>query len=83
MQINQQELAEAVETISEGGQALGVSCEDVYLGMAKDEDFIIELMKNVHFWRSLESFDSKFDSIAASMLTEALRAKKEVDNGLL
>ena len=33
MQINEQELAEAIETISEGGQALGVSCEDVYRRM--------------------------------------------------
>lgn len=81
--INEQELAEAIKTISEGGQALEVSCEDVYREMLADGDFTAKLMKDLHWWNSCVDFHDKFNDTAKLLLLEALRAKQEVENGLL
>lgn len=81
MQINEQELAEAIETISEGGQALGVSCEDVYRKMLSNDSFTMKMMEEIHAWNSCVDFHSKFISVATDLLTEALRAKQEVNAG--
>jgi hypothetical protein len=81
--INEQELAETIETISEGGQALGVSCEDVYRAMLKDDVFTIRMMEGIHTCNSFVGFRRKFMEVSESLLIEALRAKQEVNNGLL
>lgn len=81
MQINEQELAEAIETIFEGGQALGVSCEDVYRAMLKDDAFTIRMMEGIHAWNSFVGFRRKFMEVSESLLVEALRAKQEVNAG--
>lgn len=83
--INQQELSEAIETISEGGQALGVSCEDVYRSMMGNEKLMFAVMQDILSEEELvfHDFFSAFENYAESMLTEALRAKQEVENGLL
>ena len=85
MTINQQELDEAIETISEGGQALGVSCEDVYRRMMRSEGLIMRIMSDIHGKNELvfDGFFGVFTTCAKDLLTEALRAKQEVDNGLL
>lgn len=85
MQINEQELAEAIETISEGGQALGVSCEDVYRRMMCNEKLMLDTMKAIHGkdGREFDRFFDSFTNYAELLLTEALRAKQEVENGLL
>ena len=84
MQINQKELAEAIETVSEGGQALGVSCDDVYRQMMCNEKLMLAVMQDIHSEEELvfHDFFSAFTTYAESMLKEALRAKKEVENGL-
>lgn len=81
--INQQELAEAIETISEGGQALGVSSEHVYLCMLQDKEFSIMMMADMHSLGCCVKFNKKFNDTAKLLLLEALRAKQEVENGLL
>ena len=83
MPINQQELAEAIEAIQEGGQALGVSCEDVYRYMAKHDHILFAVFEAAHCEELLAGFDYMFDRAAEHLLTEALRAKQEVENGLL
>ena len=83
MQINEQELAEAIETISEGGQALGVSCEDVYRRMMCNEKLMFAVMQDILSEDDLvfHDFFSAFTTYAESMLKEALRAKQEVNAG--
>ena len=85
MQVNEQELAEAIETISEGGQALGVSCEDVYREMIRNEKLMLTMMEDIHGKNKLvfDGFFAAFNIHCEYMLLEALHAKKEVDNGLL
>lgn len=84
MPINQQELAEAIETISEGGQALGVSYEDVIDSLASRPSFVFAVFDNImRLDYGRERLAKVFDREAEAMLTEALRAKQEVENGLL
>ena len=47
-------------TISEGGQALGVSCDDVYRNMATDESFTLGLFESVHQGDTVFNFDEFF-----------------------
>ena len=81
--INQPELAEAIETISEGGQALGVSSDDVYTQMATDRELVQAVFEHFHNTAKDKSFENLFSEGAKSLLTEALRAKQEVDAGCL
>lgn len=76
-------LEEAIQTLSEGGQALDVTCEDVYRHMAKDENFLITLFAAGHVGISPSSFDKKFEESATHLLNEALRAKLEDEFGAL
>ncbi|ANJ65556.1 hypothetical protein [Pseudoalteromonas virus vB_PspP-H6/1] len=83
MKINQAELDEAIETISEGGEALGVSCDDVYRDMLKIDSFAMTVMAAVHSKSEEGSlFSDEFLSSARAILLEALRAKMENDSGL-
>jgi len=83
MKINQQELDAAIETISEGGTALGVSCDDVYRFMISVEKFALLLCKEVHSGEDVESdFAGAFYFAAKDLLIKALRAKMENDNDL-
>ena len=83
--INQQELSEAIEAISEGGQALGVHCDDVYRRMMRNEKLMFAVMQDILSEDDLVFYDffSAFTTYAESMLKEALRDKQEVDSGCL
>ncbi|MEO9497691.1 MAG: hypothetical protein ABJG42_24670 [Vibrio splendidus] len=76
------DLEQAIETITEGGQALGVSCEDVYQAMLADDDFAMKMMELIHEWNSCVDFRKKFESCARELLKEALRTEKEQEAGL-
>mgnify|MGYP000728287796 CR=1 FL=1 len=79
------ELHEAIDEVMEGGQALGVSCEDVYRRMMCNEKLMLAVMQDIHSEEELVFYDffSAFTTYAESMLKEALRAKQEVDAGCL
>ncbi|QGZ13131.1 hypothetical protein [Alteromonas phage XX1924] len=82
--INQQELAEAIETISEGGQAMGIHCDDVYESLRKNKDFMWWVMSSCHGGDDVSAeFAKVFDKECERMLKEALRDKQEVDSGCL
>lgn len=81
MQINEQELAEAVDRLREGEQVLGVTCDDVYRNMASDESFTLGLFESVHQGDAVFNFDEFFVEVASDLLKEALRAKQEVSAG--
>ena len=80
--INEQELAEAVEALNEGGKALDVSCDDVYRKMLSNEPFAMKMMEEVHAWNSCVDFNDKFKEVAESLLREAYRTKLEHGAGL-
>lgn len=83
MQVNEQELAEAIEAINEGGHALGVHCDDVYESLRRNKDLMWWVMSSCHGGDDLSAeFAKVFDKECERMLTEALRAKQEVDNEL-
>ena len=81
MQINEQELAEAVDRLREGERVLGVGCDDVYRNMATDECFTLGLFESVHQGDTVFNFDEFFVEVASDLLKEALRAKQEVNAG--
>jgi hypothetical protein len=78
------DLEQAIETITEGGQALGVSCEDVYREMAKDEKAMALTLAAIHEdCANLQyAFTAGFELMAKSLLKEALRTKQEQEAGL-
>ncbi len=83
MKINQQELDDAIEIISEGGEALGVSCDDVYERMVSNKVLVKMILEDLH--KNLDirvAFIRSFEILANDMLLEDLRAKMENDNGL-
>lgn len=83
MKINQAELEEAIETISDGGEALGVSCDDVYRYMLGADKFTLLLFKSVHAGEDIQAdFMVCFLIAAKKLLLEALRAKMENKNDL-
>ena len=83
MNINEQELSEAVETLYEGSSTFGISNEDVYRKMLSDDSLAMELMDNIHAWNSFVDFESKFKEAARDLLTEAARTHKEQQAGLM
>ena len=76
-------LDEAIQAVSEGGQALGVTCEDVYKHMAKDENFLMRLFTAIHAVEYPFNFEKFFEESATHLLNEALRAKLEDEFGAL
>jgi len=85
MNINEQELAEAIEAVNEGGSALGVSFGDVMERVMTDKEFMHELLDMVYegsFYAHQKLCDA-FDVSAAIMLKEALRTHLEQKAGLM
>jgi hypothetical protein len=89
MKINQQELEAAIENISEGGTALGVSCDDVYDDLLEDRALGLRLFLMLHeaceptdLEKAKTEFLSAFKKQVESQLMSSLRAKMENDNGL-
>ena len=76
-------LEEAIQTVSEGGQTLGVTCEDVYKHMAKDEQLLVSVFEAAHGMEYVFNFDKFFEDSATHLLNEALRAKLEDEFGAL
>jgi hypothetical protein len=78
------DLDQAIETITEGGQALGVSCEDVYRAMLMDDKAMVALFGHIHSEhpRVTHAFTLCFDVVAAYLLEEAQRANLELEAGL-
>ena len=77
------ELHEAIDAVMEGGQALGVTCDDVYRKMLKNEGLMLDILKDIHSGEELV-----FDGVHAvlieyvkDMLIEAEKAKQEVSAG--
>lgn len=78
--INEQGLADAVDRLREGESVLGVTCDDVYRSMAKDESFTLGLFESVHQGDTVFNFGEFFVKCASDLLREACRAKQEVSN---
>jgi hypothetical protein len=77
------ELDQAIETIAEGGQALGVSCEDVYLSMIANKILTFRLLEQIHQGSDCqELFSKEFDWHVKHLLKKALRTKQEQEAGL-
>lgn len=77
------ELDQAIEIITDGGTALGVSCDDVYLKMMQDEDFALDVFASLHEGYSIRyRFAIRFEYNARKMILAAQRANEEVGNGL-
>lgn len=83
MNINEQELSEAVDRLREGETVLGISCDDVYRQMLKDENLAMNIMETIHQWGSYVTFDVKFCNAVESMLREVLRTKQEIEAGMM
>lgn len=85
MKINEQELADAIEVITEGGSSLGVSCEDVYRKMMRSEDFMLSMCYGIHAGSDVSvCFMSAFDYTARKMILAAHRAEleSEINNAM-
>ena len=78
------DLDQAIETISEGGQALGVSCEDVYRAILNSPITAIEILKSIHEddEKLRVEFMNVFESYASYLVQEAIRTKQEQEAGL-
>lgn len=72
------DLEQAIEAIYEGGQSLGVSCEDVYRKMLANEGMMLDIMKGIHGRDETvsDAFDFAFTAYAESMLKEAKETKE-------
>jgi hypothetical protein len=78
------ELDDAIEIITEGGTALGVSCEDVYERMMTNRLFMLKILEGVHSGVDVTpKFMASFELVAQKLLLSAQRANEEVGNGLL
>lgn len=83
MQINEQELAEAVERLREGEAVLGLTDVEVMVRMTSMHGFTYTLMKMLSDNESPQVFfEEKFDEKAGEMLREAYRTKLELEAGL-
>lgn len=82
MQINEQELADAVERLRDGEQVLGVTCDDVYAQMATDRELLQAAFEHYHNTAKDVSFEGVFSQDAESILHEAYRTKLEHEAGL-
>lgn len=77
------DLDQAIETITEGGQALGVGCEDVYNAMLDDKWFGRSMLRGIHEDNPKHKlFYERFDECARNLLEEARRANLELEAGL-
>ena len=87
MPINQQELADAIDRLREGDDSgLLVKYRDVIADMATDKkqiEMILDSVMDGSTEIAANLIGELFEDTAAMLLTEALRAKQEVENGLL
>ena len=84
MNINEKELAEAVDRLREGESVMGVSDDDIVRIMNASISFTQELL-NMHLEKSGADalFEERFNAVAKSLLAEALRTHKEQEAGLM
>lgn len=84
MQINEQELADAVERLREGEQVMGVTQECVFKKMIGNHSLMIAVLEGLHEDNSMsfDAFHECFDSYATDLLREAYRTKLEHEAGL-
>lgn len=83
MQINEQELAEAVERLREGEQVMGINADNVLISMMNDLVFRNEVVARLYCLdEPQEYFEEKFNEAAADLLREAYRTKLEHEAGL-
>lgn len=84
MQINEQELAEAVDRLREGESVMGVTDDKILAKMLESKPFLTVLLSN-HLCENnpQRKFEKKFNEIARYELREALRTHKEQQAGLM
>lgn len=84
MQINEQELAQAVDRLREGETVLGVSHECVFKKMICNHQLMITVLEGLHEDNSMsfDAFHECFDDYATDLLREAYRTKLEHGAGL-
>ena len=76
-------LEQAIETITEGGSVLGLSCDDVYNRMMRNKVYMISLLESVHGETvDYSLFHKTFEMYADELLRETLRANQETKAGL-
>lgn len=83
MQINEQELAQAVERLREGEQVMGLSDSDVFSAIMTNgcaAQILIKLSENSSDTQVY--FEEKFNETAADLLRESYRTKLESEAGL-
>jgi hypothetical protein len=77
------DLDQAIETITEGGQALGVSCEDVYREIANNKCLVVHILEDIHRGEDLsDRFFKLINRVSERLLKEALRTELEQGAGL-
>lgn len=82
MQINEQELDDAVDRLREGETVLGVNPDDVLIKMMNDLVFRNEVMAKLYcIEEPQEYFERKFNEVATDLLREAYRTKLEHEAG--
>ena len=81
--INEQELADAVDRLREGGQVMGITAESICSKVRRSEPFIVIMMAMLFEQSSVQQyFEDEFNKIASYELREAYRAKLEHEAGL-
>lgn len=83
MQINEQELADAVDRLREGEQVMGLSDCSICHKMSQSESFVAMMFFELANKSNVqEMFEEKFNEIARYELREAYRTKLEHGAGL-
>ena len=80
MQINEQELAQAVDRLREGETVMGLSYDKVMESAMHNDSFVYEILDdllNGNLQMAKDEIDSLFDRNAESMLRELYRTKLE------
>jgi len=85
MNINEQELSEAVERLREGDDnGLLVKSEDILRIMQGNNDFVATILHELFLSPgAVNHFENRFKEIARYELREALRTHKEQQAGLM
>lgn len=83
MQINEKELAEAVERLREGEVVMGIGEQVIFMAMTQNLTFMTNIIYKLSNGDSAqEMFEEKFNEIARYELREAYRTKLEHEAGL-
>ena len=84
MNINEQELAEAVDRLREGESVMGVNIGSICYMMSQHDSLMAIILSKLADQSSVqELFEEKFNEIARYELREALRTHKEQKAGLM